>query len=272
MSQQHPRILVSATFVDGRDTKSLNAIMASLRATGADPVLVANHQELISKHGSIAQAVSEKVKGADGIVIMGNNDDIDPAKYGETPHPKTKIETNDFRAEFENTLILKAMKQQVPLLGICGGMQRINVVLGGKLKQHVDEHHQGDVPGFQGTQKILFAQGTRLNEIAGNGAMENSFHHQVVSKLGQGLRVNAKAEDGHIEGFETDPSGVLQGHYIMGVQWHPEFGASQASTTIIGDVVGQAKVHAEMHAMPLPTLQQAYSVIHSGGINAITAI
>lgn len=269
MIKTHPRIIVSAALVGGEEaTKSSNAIMAMLRAMGADPVFIANHEDLITQHGTVKAAVLHKLRDADGIIIMGNNDDIDPAKYGQAPHPKTKIETDVHRAAFEETLIVESLKNSIPLLGICGGMQRINVILGGTLNQHKEQHNQGKIPGFQATQKVLFAQGTTLHAMAGDGAMENSFHHQAVDTLGKGLRLNAKAEDGTPKGFETDPTGVLQGHYIMGVQWHPEFGASDASAQVIGNLVTQAK--ARMNPEPLPLLRTAQSVqrsAHSQGIS-----
>jgi putative glutamine amidotransferase len=262
MTEKHPRILVSAALSHGvEDTKSSNAIMASLRALGAEPVFVGNHADLIAEYGSVQAAVEHKMANADGIILMGNNDDIDPAKYGQTPHAKTQIETNLHRAAFEETLIINSLKHRVPLLGICGGMQRINVLLGGTLNQHVDGHHQGHTPGFQATQKLLSLAGTKLQNVMGEHAMENSFHHQAIEKLGQGLRLNAQALDGTPKGFETDPTGVLQDQYIMGVQWHPEFGASDASTKVIADVVNHAKAH--MKAEPLPTLQCADSVQRS---------
>ncbi len=247
-----PRILVSAALVDGNDTKSLNAIMAALRVLGAEPVLLANHSDLVTRYGSIEKAVKEKTIEADGVVIMGNNQDIDPAKYNAALDPRTIVEKDRIRAAFEETLILHALEKKLPLLGICGGMQRINVLLGGTLRQHKDGHHQDKKPGFEGSHPLHFLPNTKLHTLAGEGAVDNSFHHQAVQDVGKGLRVNAMAEDGTIEGIESDPHGLLPSHYIMGVQWHPEFGASPASAAVINDLVTHARNHVQ--ANPPPTL------------------
>jgi putative glutamine amidotransferase len=99
--------------------------------------------------------------------------------------------------------------------------------------------------------------------------MENSFHHQSVDKIGEGLRLNAVAKDGTAKGFEADPAGIFRDKYIVGVQWHPEFGASEASTKIIGDLVEHAKKH--MHDKPLPTLNIANSVCGHSKTRTIAA-
>jgi putative glutamine amidotransferase len=159
----------------------------------------------------------------DGLLISGGNFDIHPIHYGQKPIPALGAIKNE-RTEFELELIDLALNQDLPLLGICGGAQAINVALGGSLYQDIatqlpnaNQHEQGTKRGKAG-HPIEIHPGTRLRQIVQKQTLAvNTTHHQAVSKVGRGLRVNATAKDGLIEGIES-----LDHKFVLGVQWHPE--------------------------------------------------
>jgi putative glutamine amidotransferase len=167
-------------------------------------------------------ALRKILRRLDGIVISGGNFDIHPSFYGEKPIAALGA-INQERTEFELTLIDEALKHDMPLLGVCGGAQAINVVLGGSLYQDIatqlpnaDEHEQGAKP--QSGHRIKIHNATHLRRIVRTGALKvNTTHHQAVKTLGKGLVVNATAQDGLIEGIESPCH-----KFVMGVQWHPE--------------------------------------------------
>jgi putative glutamine amidotransferase len=175
----------------------------------------------IGASGELLRQIAESV---DGILINGGNFDIHPRLYGEKP-TEALGQIKEERTQFELGLISLALEREMPLLGVCGGAQAINVVLGGSLYQDIasqlpaaGEHQQGALKD-RGGHKIKIHRGTKLRKILGRDTLEvNTTHHQSVKKLGRGLTVNATAEDGVIEGIES------QGHlFVLGVQWHPEF-------------------------------------------------
>ena len=159
----------------------------------------------------------------DGLAISGGNFDIHPTYYGEKPI-RALGEVKQERTEFELELVTLALRRDLPLLGICGGAQAINVALGGSLYQDIATQLPGTGEHQQGAKKetgghpIHVHAGTRLHRILGRRTLEvNTTHHQAVKKLGKGLIINATAEDGLIEGIES-PSHS----FVLGIQWHPE--------------------------------------------------
>jgi putative glutamine amidotransferase len=158
----------------------------------------------------------------DGLVISGGNFDIHPRYYGEKPINQLGI-IKPQRTEFELELATSALRRDLPVLGICGGAQAINVVLGGSLYQDIAAQLPGAVEHQQGARKMVGHQvevqgGTQLHEIVRRQSLEvNTTHHQAIKKLGRGLVVNAVAEDGVIEGIES-----TQHEFVLGLQWHPE--------------------------------------------------
>jgi putative glutamine amidotransferase len=159
----------------------------------------------------------------DGLLISGGNFDIHPIYYGEKPIRALGAIKKE-RTEFELELIDWALKEDLPLLGICGGAQAINVALGGSLYQDIatelpnaNQHEQG-TKKEKGGHPIEIHPGTRLRQIVQKQVLEvNTTHHQAVRKVGKGLRVNATAKDGLIEGIESPDH-----RFVLGVQWHPE--------------------------------------------------
>lgn len=255
-------------------SNSVSNIVAMVRTLGAEPVFLSNHQELIDRYGAgdASKAASEALTdfGISGVIVMGNDDDIDPAKYGEAKHPKTNIEQDAARADFEDALINQSLESKVPLLGICAGMQRLNVLGGGSLHQHVpditgdEDNMQASIPGFIATQFIEFDKDSKLGKMAGDlpgmftparkplpqgVVMENSFHHQSVNRVAEGFKAVARSDGGIVEAIEPKQGSRYEGQFVMGVQWHPEFGASPLSPKLVGTLVENAKDYALKHAL-----------------------
>jgi putative glutamine amidotransferase len=159
----------------------------------------------------------------DGVLISGGNFDIHPSYYGENPISALGAIKKE-RTEFELELVDLALHQDLPLLGICGGAQAINVALGGSLYQDIatqlpnaTQHEQG-AKRNEGGHPIMIHSGTYLRKIVQKQTLDvNTTHHQAVRKIGKGLVVNATAEDGLIEGLESSSHS-----FVLGVQWHPE--------------------------------------------------
>lgn len=160
----------------------------------------------------------------DGIVITGGAFDVDPALFGDTTRHETVV-TKDRRTSFELAMTKGAIDSNMPVLGICGGQQLLNVVLGGTLIQHIPDEidqalaHEQPNPRDEPGHDVSVTPGTLLAAITGSVVMSvNSAHHQAVRAVGADVVVNAVAPDGVIEGIELPGK-----RFCLGVQWHPEF-------------------------------------------------
>jgi gamma-glutamyl-gamma-aminobutyrate hydrolase PuuD len=151
-----------------------------------------------------------------GLMLMGGTD-VNPARYGEARLPVTE-DPDDARDLLELRLIGEALERDLPILAICRGMQVLNVQHGGSLIQDIAGHVQPKGDKSLNAHAIEIVAGTKLAGIAGGlKSQVNSRHHQAVARVGEGLVVSARAEDGVIEGLErTDKK------FVVGVQWHPE--------------------------------------------------
>ncbi|MER5642564.1 gamma-glutamyl-gamma-aminobutyrate hydrolase family protein [Kitasatospora sp. NPDC002227] len=161
----------------------------------------------------------EAVARLDGLVIAGGPD-VNPALYGAQAHPKTVANAPE-RDLWETALLRAALAAGLPLLGICRGMQLLNVVRGGTLVQHLHaaEPHLGSREGY-GRHPVRPVPGSLLAELLPEESVTvPTFHHQAVERLGTGLTVSALAEDGTVEAVEAAEG------FTLGVQWHPEQGA-----------------------------------------------
>ena len=152
----------------------------------------------------------EKPDNCDALLLPGGGD-LHPRLYGQPIDGADEI--NEQRDQYEIALFRYFFEQRKPIFGICRGLQLINVALGGTLYQHIENHRQSG-----GGDMIHFVKSTDpdLVELYGNHFPVNSFHHQAVDRLGNGLFVCAKAEDGTIEAVKHDSLPVFA------VQWHPE--------------------------------------------------
>jgi len=166
------------------------------------------------------------VQRLDGLLISGGNFDIHPSYYGEKPISALRA-IKKGRTEFELELVALALNQDLPLLGICGGAQAINVSLGGTLYQDITTQlpnagkHELRTIKHRGGHPIEIHSGTRLRRILQHRALVvNTSHHQAIKAVGRGLVVNATTKDGLIEGIES-----VNHRFVLGVQWHPEVSA-----------------------------------------------
>ncbi|MBN0045434.1 gamma-glutamyl-gamma-aminobutyrate hydrolase family protein [Streptomyces actuosus] len=152
----------------------------------------------------------------DGVVIAGGPD-VDPACYGAERDPRTGPPA-PARDAWELALIRAALAARTPLLGICRGMQLLNVALGGTLTQHIAGH--AVAPGVFGRHAVRPVPGTRYAALVPEETAVPTVHHQSTDRLGTGLLPSAHAADGTVEAIELPPG---QG-WVLGVQWHPEMG------------------------------------------------
>lgn len=166
-------------------------------------------------------AAPDYVARADALLLSGGAD-IDPARFDQPPHPHLGV-VDPERDAFEIALYRAARAAGKPVLGICRGIQVINVAEGGSLHQHVPalgrgvQHSQAD-KGGRPHHRVTLAASSRLRGGFGSDAVfVNTYHHQGLDRLGAGLRAVAHADDGLIEAVEG-----TTGAWLLGVQWHPE--------------------------------------------------
>lgn len=165
-------------------------------------------------------AAAAVLDGLDGLVLTGGAD-VQPELYGAPRHPLTDPARVD-RDAWELALFLGARRRGIPVFGICRGLQLINVALGGTLQQHLPEalgterYRVGG--GVFATNTVTVAAGTTLAGLVGAGDTDvHSYHHQGVERVGAGLAVTARTDDGLVQAVEA-----VDGGYCVAVQWHPE--------------------------------------------------
>ncbi|WP_433284007.1 gamma-glutamyl-gamma-aminobutyrate hydrolase family protein [Pseudonocardia sp. CA-142604] len=177
-------------------------------AAGGIPVLLPPRPE--------AAAAVDRI---DALVLSGGPD-IDPQRYGADRHPRT----GDARAErdaAEIAMLQRALEREIPVLGVCRGLQVLNVTLGGTLVQHLPDAvgHNGHnpTPGKFATTMVDLVPGGRVATAVGTTVAVQCHHHQALDRLADGLVVTARAGDGTVEAVELDGR-----PFVVGVQWHPE--------------------------------------------------
>lgn len=162
----------------------------------------------------------EILKSIDGLMITGSGFDLDPSWFGEQPHPKLGPLNNN-RFAYESELLRNALRQSVPVLGICGGCQTMNVVAGGTLFQDIGSQlpkslkHKSPRSVRHG---IRITRGSRLAKIfRGLTGRVNTIHHQSIRETAPDFSTTARARDGVVEAIEKEGR-----CFVVGVQWHPE--------------------------------------------------
>ena len=203
-----------------------------------------NYIDSVEKFGGIPFPLSHNIKKIDeilniidGLIITGGNFDIDPKIYGKSNSYSRN--NKDLRTAYELELCKKSLIKNIPVLGICGGQQLINVVFGGTLIQDISnlnyktlEHEQLN-PRNQTSHKVYIDPKTRLKKIIKKRSIEvNSAHHQAVDKLGNSLLISSKSKDGIIESIES-----TKHKWCIGVQWHPEFLITVSDKLIFKDFI-----------------------------------
>lgn len=210
--------------------------------------------DAVNKAGGVAvllppQAIDTKIAesildGLDGLIICGGKD-VDPARYGQEPHPLTDEPRRD-RDALEDALLTAAINRELPFLGICRGAQILNVIRGGDLIQHLpevvgdDRYQQGE--GNFSHIPVKIEEDSLLASVLKNDAPVGAmYHHQAIGEVGEGLSVVATTADGVIEALQLDdvPFGLA-------VQWHPE--QTPEDIGLFEGLVDAARLYAQTHS------------------------
>jgi putative glutamine amidotransferase len=194
-----------------------------LKVAYADAVIRAGGLPFVLPYSEDPTVVDQYLDRVSGVLVTGGAFDISPELYGDTAREGLGA-LKQSRTGFEMALMQAALKRNMPVLGICGGMQLLNVVLGGTLVQDIlrevenARDHEQKHDRSQPHHPVDVKDGTLLAEYLGRGQlMVNSTHHQAVKKAGENVVVSAVSPDGVVEAIEAT------GHvFAVGVQWHPE--------------------------------------------------
>jgi gamma-glutamyl-gamma-aminobutyrate hydrolase PuuD len=248
-AQLKPVIGISDTYKEGVSTVPRTYVDAVL-AAGGIPVIV----PLMTDDKSL----EELLKTLDGIIFTGGGD-FDPAYYNEMPIPQNG-KVNAPRDEFDIKLLQLAVRQRVPVLGICRGLQLINVAFGGSLYQDLPvQYHNQSVAHRQkqplsiATHSVVVEDGTVFASIMQEKIFEvNSAHHQAIKKLADGFCVSGKSSDGVIEAIEN----VDKKYWVIGVQFHPEalFKNDRKMGRIFDSLIAEATQTKEKRAPMMVTV------------------
>jgi putative glutamine amidotransferase len=195
----------------------------SLASRYCDAIQNAGGLPIIIPHSQSRTQIRHIMQRVDGLLISGGGFDIDPSYYGEQPITQLgKIKAQRTFTEMES--IALGLQRDLPMLGICGGAQAINVALGGSLYQDIAtqlpkaREHQQRARNHSDGHAVKLLPGTLLQKIFNRGTMKvNTTHHQAIRDPGKGLVINATASDGIVEGIES-----TKHSFVLGVQWHPE--------------------------------------------------
>jgi putative glutamine amidotransferase len=200
----------------------------------------------------MAEGAAETVAAIDGLILAGGAD-IEPERYGEQPHPRTRI-IRPHRDAGELALLAEAENRGLPVLGICRGVELITVARGAPLHQHLPDRavdgdpraeyevvHQG-APGQYVNHDVTIAEGSKLASIVGTKLTVSSYHHQAPARPGRGMVAVAHAPDGTLEAVE-DPDK----EFHLGVLWHPEF---DGQLGLFYALVAAARAYRRSRAVP----------------------
>lgn len=202
------------------------------------------------------EAIDGLLSRLSGVCLSGGPD-LDPSNYGSVPHAELGP-TEPELDHFELAVARRADALGIPILGICRGLQTLNVMRGGTLVQHLPDVtdgsivHRQTVSGRRTTHPVRVARTSRLADVLGSTEVAvNSFHHQGIDRLGEGLRPVAWAPDGTIEGIEGSGPG-----FLLGVQWHAEtlIEASEHCALFTALVDAAAEVEAAGELAPVTTV------------------
>ena len=200
-----------------------------------------NYFEAVARAGGVPVAlphepelVPDYLAMIDGLLVSGGAFDVDPSLYGATSRHDS-VTTKDKRTRFEWAMTRAAVEADKPVLGICGGQQLLNVVLGGTLIQHIPDtvpgclEHEQKNPRTEPGHEVLVEPGSLLHRVTGAERLPvNSAHHQAADAMGPGVVVTARAPDGVVEAIE-----VPGRSFCLGVQWHPEYDISPGDTAVV---------------------------------------
>lgn len=253
MSGPRPRIAVTA----GSNPGSINHawlrfdyLHAVSKAQGLPSIIASGFTNPLDEAKQLA---GEILDSCDGLLLSGGTD-VDPKIFGEIPH--TALGRVDGpRDPFEITLAQEAVRRDMPVLGICRGLQVLNVAMGGTLIQDIPTDVPGAIVHETGDNRIEIAHAvtiesdSRLAQLLASFRVDvNSFHHQAAKRLGQGLTRSATSpDDGVVEGLE-----MRDRKFVVAVQWHPEnfWKTSRAFDGLFGGFVEAARLFAQARRAP----------------------
>ena len=188
--------------------------------------------------------VAAELEFLDGFLLSGG-EDVEPSFYGCRREPGCGP-SSPLRDAFEIHLVKMALRKHIPLLGVCRGMQVINVAMGGTLHQDIAalgtetmNHLNTETSDYGRFHNIMIALRSSLSKVMGESVISvNTSHHQAVDKIGSGLEIISRTEDGIIEGIDYTGN-----NYLLGVQWHPEAMPEARSTKLlIGDFIKACRI------------------------------
>jgi len=210
-----------------------------------------NYTASVARYGATPIALPHEVAQVehyldllDGLVITGGNFDAPPEMYGEEVKSE-RVETKPRRTQFEWAITKGCIERKIPIFGICGGEQLLNVILGGTLIQHIPDSvenalpHEQPNPRSEPGHEVEVREGTLLHDILGTTKIAvNSAHHQAINKPAPHTLVSALAPDGVIEAIE------YRDHpFCLGVQWHPEYSVTPADDLLFKAFVEACRAH-----------------------------
>ena len=181
---------------------------------------------------AVAESPDELLDMIDGLILSGGSD-IDPATYGAKPHPETRG-TRPERDRFELALGTRALERDMPVLGICRGMEMLNVIQGGTLNQHLGLELHRAAPGVFADHAVRLEPGSLAARVVGDERTEvKSAHHQGLDELGEGVVASGYADDGVVEAIDLPGQ-----RFTVGVLWHPE---EDERSRVVGSLVNEAR-------------------------------
>jgi putative glutamine amidotransferase len=205
-----PRIAVLGRFTESasalryRGVVSSRALLEAIWAAGGDPVTLLPGDT----PGALDWAV--RLAGFDGVLLAGGGD-LDPRHYGGDPHHESVYDVDPVQDAADLSLAAYCLEHGIPTLAVCRGLHVVNVVRGGSLVVDMPVNHRHVV------QEVALDEGSTPLGIPSNAVTISCYHHQAIDRLGEGMRVVARADDGTVEAVVIDAPG-----WAVGVQWHPE--------------------------------------------------
>lgn len=246
--RDRPTIMIttgSTDYTDRRGSQATDWVVSDLYAKRIDQVgglgLAVGPLQSSYDQSERIEAISCMM---DGLLLTGGAFDIHPDLYGAPLHPKSGP-FNHARTQLELHLLRAAIRDSKPVLGICGGMQLINVAFGGTLTQDLSllkaplQHEQSE-PRAEAGHGVEILENTLLSNIVGSSQLGvNSTHHQVIGDLGDDLMISASASDGVVEAIESTNHA-----FLVGVQWHPEAMAMPEQQRLFERFIAEAQKSA----------------------------
>jgi putative glutamine amidotransferase len=246
-----PIIGITATLKEDVDSVAERPLGRFVRADldYVEGVAVAGGAPVVLPPAGDERVAESVIQSLDGLLLSGGSD-LDPGYYGEEPVPELGV-TLPERDAFEMALVRIALRRGMPVFGICRGMQVLNVALGGTLYQDLPSQweldllkHRQATPKWQPTHEVRIEDGSYIASVMGRKMVKvNSYHHQGIRALAEGLVVTGRSTDGVIEAVEAAD---LSERWLLGVQWHAEAmrGAGPQQESLFEAHVSAAERHA----------------------------